>query len=442
MSPPSRAERLLTLPPSRAILALGVPTTAVMALGATSGIVNTYFVAQLGADAIAAVSLVFPITLIVMTMMGGGIGAGISAALAQALGAGRMDDARRVAEHAFLLSAVISAALTTLLVWSAPLLFSWMGGRGLVLEAAVAFARVIFSGLAITFAVSTFDAILRGEGNVRVPSIWGTVSLLSQIVLTPLFMFPLSMGLTGAAAATITGQLIGSLPRARYVFSGHATVHPRLLPRPMVLRPIRDILRIGIPASLATLANYLGLLVLTAVVAHYGTSEIAAFGLGTRLDFFIITLAFGVGSSLLTLVGLAAGAGDVSRVSALLSQALAGVMSMLAAVAALLLWKPTLWLGLFTHEPAITATGATYLRLLAPSYPFLGMSMACSFTFQGLGRALFPLVLVAVRTAIVVAAALVLAALGAPVWSVFAAMAVGNVASSVILFVRLRMLLR
>ncbi len=84
----SRAERLLTLPPLHALVTLALPTTAVMVLGAMSGIVNTYFVARLGADAIAALSLVFPVNLIMLTMMGGGIGSGVSAAVAQALGAG------------------------------------------------------------------------------------------------------------------------------------------------------------------------------------------------------------------------------------------------------------------------------------------------------------------------------------------------------------------
>jgi MATE family, multidrug efflux pump len=437
----SRAERLLTLSPLRAIFTLAVPTTAVMVLGATSGVVNTYFVSRLGPDAIAAVSLVFPIMLIVMTMMGGGVGSGVSAAVAHALGAGRADDAERVAEHAFVLTAALSAILTALFVGGAPVLFRWMGGKDRVLDGAVVFARVMFSGVLITFAVSTFDAILRGEGNVRVPSTWATVSLTLQILLTPLFMFPLGMGLAGAAAATITGQLLGSLPRAHYVFSGRGVVHPRLVPRPLLARPIREILRVGVPASLATLANYLGLLILTAIVAHYGRSDIAAFGLGTRLDFLIITLAFGVGSALLTLVGLAAGAGDLTRVTALLSRAVTLVAAMVSVIALLLIWRPTLWLGLFTNEPEILAIGGQYLRILAPSYPFLGVSMACSFTFQGLGRAVFPLVLVTTRTAIVVAAAVAFAQLGAPVSSVFVVMAVGNVASSMILYWRLRSLL-
>jgi MATE family, multidrug efflux pump len=438
----SRAERLLTLTPLRAIFALAVPTTAVMVLGATSGVVVTYFVARLGADAIAAVSLVFPINLIVITMMGGGVGAGVSAAVAQALGAGRRHDAERVAEHAFALTSVLSAVLTLVIVGGAPILFRWMGGTGAVLDQATLFARVLFSGVFVTFAVSTFDSILRGEGNVQVPSLCATLSLTLQILFVPLFMFPLGLGLAGAAVATIAGQLLGSLPRAYFVFSGKGIVHPRLFPRRLYARPIRDILRIGVPASLATLANYLGLLLLTAIVARYGTHDIAAFGLGTRLDFLILTLAFGVGSAVLTLVGLAAGAGNLARVTELVSRAMALVAAMLSVVSALLIWRPSIWLGLFTHESEILTVGGRYLQILAPSYPFLGMSMACSFTFQGVGRAVFPLVLVAVRTVIVVAAAVVLAALGAPVWSIFLVMATGNVVSSVILYWRLRVLLR
>src|SRR5258706_422318 len=159
----------------------------------------------------------------------------------------------------------------------------------------------------------------------------GSLSL--QILFVPIFMFPLGLGLAGAAAAMLAGQLIGSFPRAQYVFSGRSLVRPKLYPTPVRLGPIREILRVGIPASLATLANYGGLLVLTAIVARYGTSDIAAFGLGTRLDFLIITLAFGVGSGVLTLVGLAAGAGDFARVAAILANAVRLVASVLALIA-------------------------------------------------------------------------------------------------------------
>src|SRR5262249_55521493 len=158
----------------------------------------------------------------------------------------------------------------------------------------------------------------------------------------------------------------------------------------------------------------LRLLLLTAIIARYGTHEIAAFGLGTRLDFLILTLAFGVGSAVLTLVGMAVGAGDLRRVASIILRAAALVAAMLSLLSALLIWRPAIWLAIFTREPEILAIGGIYLRILAPSYPFLGISMACSFTFQGLGRAIFPLVSVTARTTIIVTMAVCLTALSAP----------------------------
>jgi putative MATE family efflux protein len=437
----SEAARLLAMPPHRAVVRLAVPTTAVMVLGATSGVAHTYFVSRLGADAIAAVSLVFPVNLILMTMMGGGIGAGVSAAVAHALGAGRLADAESATENALWLVGAMAVAITVALVAGAPAIFGAMGGRGAVLDGAVLFARVLFGGSIVTFTVSGFDSILRGTGNVRIPSIWATVSLTLQILFTPLFMFPLGLGLAGAAAATFTGQAVGLVPRAFYIFGGRAAVRPRRVPLRPAGAPIAAILRIGVPASLSTLANYLGLMMLTAIVARYGTSDVAAFGLGTRLDFLVITLAFGVASAVLTLVGMARGAGDFGRVEVFVSRSAGLVAIGLSAVSVLLTLAPDLWLRIFTDDPAILDVGRRYLRAVAPSYPFVGAAMVFSFAFQGLGRAVFPLVLILVRTAVVVGASVALWRVGAPVGSIFVVMAVGGVASTILLFWRLRVLL-
>ncbi len=437
------AARLLSLPPLHAILTLGIPTMAVMVLGAASGVLATYFVSRLGAEAIAAVSLVFPITLISMTMMGGGVGAGVSAAIAHALGARRLADATSIAEHAFLITLVIALFFTTTLWLFSPIVFAWMGGRDEVLTGATLFARILFGGSLISFSVSTFDSILRGEGNVRVPSICATLSLGLQILFTPICMFSAGMGLAGAAVATLAGQAIGAVPRLRYIFfAGRGTLQPRLLPARIEKGPIRDILRIGVPASLSTLANYLGLMLLTGVVGRYGTHDVAAFGLGTRLDFLIITLAFGIGSAVLTLVGMAAGAGDLRRVQMLLSRALWLVSVMLGSIALLLVWRPLLWIGIFTHEPEVVAVGSSYLRAVGLSYPFVGMSMIASFACQGLGEAVLPLVLVVGRTLVVTAGAIALSSAHAPVGTIFGLMAAGNVASSALLLWRLHATLR
>jgi putative MATE family efflux protein len=427
-------EALLGEAPFRALLRLAGPTTAVMSIAALSNVLYTYFVSRLGAEAIAAVSLVFPVSLILTTLMGGGIGSGVSSAVARCLGAGKPKEATAVAEHAFALTALLGGVLSVVLVAAAPSIFRLMGATGDVLAAAVAFSRVLFSGLVLTFFVATCDSVLRGEGNVRVPALWSSLSLVSQIVLTPLFMFGLGLGIRGAPAATLVGQLIGAGPRVRHIFTGKAVLRPRLVPRGLRAAPLVEILRVGVPVSLGTLVTYLGMMVLTTIMARFGTADLAAYGLGSRLDFVLLTVCYGTGVAVLTLVGFAAGAG---RVDLAAGYAWRAVVLMFGAVSApaLALWlAPQLWFGLFTADPAIRSVGQTYFRIIGLSYPLMATSMMLAFAFQGIGRATVPLVIMVVRITAVVVGALVLSkSFGYGAGAVFALIAAGNFLSATLL---------
>jgi putative MATE family efflux protein len=284
-----------------------------------------------------------------------------------------------------------------------------------------------------------FDSVLRGEGNVRVPAIWSSSSLGLQILLTPLFMFSFGWGLEGAAFAALGSQLLAGIPRAWFVLGGRGMIKPRAWPRRIALEPLKDILRIGIPASLSTTINYVGIMILTGVVARLGTPDLAAYGLGTRLDFLLMSFAFGVSAAVLTLVGLAVGAGRVARVGQYVRSACLLIVGLQAAAGALLWWRPSLWMGIFTHDPGILEVGATYFRVVGPSYPFVGLSMVLAFAFQGLGRATPPLIVMVVRMPVVLVVALWCVRAGLGEGAVFATIAAGNVLSSVVmtaLFVR------
>lgn len=420
---------LLAQHPLRAIVSLAAPTTAVMLIAALSNVLHTYFVSRLGGDAIAAVSLVFPIALIMMTVVSGGLGAGVASGVARALGAGRSDDARAVAEHAFAVAALLSVAGTAATELGGRAVFRAMGGQGAVLEQATQFARVLFGGLLITISVGTFDSILRGTGNVRIPALCSTLSLVLQIALTPLFMFVAGLGLIGAPLATLTGQLIGLVPRLVYVFGGRAHFRPRLVPHRYSATHLGEILRIGVPASLSALLNYVALVVLTSTVARYGTHYLAGYGLGTRLDFVLFSLGFGVAAAALTLVGMASGAGRRDLVARYVAQSSLLAAGVVAIPAVLVTWRPALWLGLFTSAADIEAVGASYFHFVGPSYLFMVTSMIVASAFQGLGRATVPLTVMVVRVLLVVAAALVAArGLGMSADAVFAVIAAGNVA--------------
>jgi putative MATE family efflux protein len=426
---------LLEQPPLRAIARLAAPTTGVMLVATISNILHTYFVSWLGADAIAAVSLVLPIMLILLTFVGGGLGAGVSSAVARALGGGRARDASAIAEHAVAMAVVLAVACTIGFELGGPALFRAMGGCGNVLAQATIFARVFFAGLVIAFTVSTLDSIMRGAGNVRIPAFCATLSLGLQIAFTPLFMFGFGWGLVGAPAATLAGQLIGGIPRVRHLFGRRAPVPLGLWPRPFRRRHLVEILRVGVPASLATLINYAGLMVLTGVVARFGTAHLAAYGLGTRLDFIVFTLGYGVATAALTLIGMAAGARRHDLVARYVWRTAAVVVVVASVPAALVIVRPDLWLGLFSTDADIQAVGARYFRIIAPTYPVIVVAMVLASAFQGIGRAGVPLAVLCARVVIVVAAAMALTRAGAGVGAVFAVIAAAGVLATLTLAV-------
>jgi Na+-driven multidrug efflux pump len=192
-----------------------------------------------------------------------------------------------------------------------------------------------------------------------------------------------------------------------------------------------EILRVGVPASLSTLINYLGLMVLTGVVARLGDSHLAAYGLGTRVDFLLMSLAYGFGVAVLTLVGLSTGARQRHRTKVYVLRAGSINASFLAIFSIVLFEWPEVWLRLFTQDAEVLAVGANYFRWIAPSYPFMGIAMVISFAFQGLGRATIPLLWMVVRVVGVVLTSLVAVAwFGATDTAVFAIVAGGNILSA------------
>jgi putative MATE family efflux protein len=414
-----------------------------MLIAAVSNVLHTYFVSRLGDDAIAAVSLVLPIVLIMITVVSGGLGTGVASGIARALGAGRLAEARGVAEHALLITVLLAVAATAATELGVGALFRAMGGHGVVLEQATRFARVLFGGILITFAVGTFDSILRGTGNVRVPAICASLSLALQVALTPLLMFGAGLGLIGAPLATLSGQCIGLVPRLVYVFGGRAHFRPRPLPRQINGAHVTEILRVGVPAALSAGLNYIALVVLTGTVARFGNHYLAGYGLGTRLDFLLFSLGYGVAAATVTLVGMASGAGRGDLVPRYVVQSLLVAAAVVAIPAFLVTWQPALWIGRFTSAPAIEAVGASYFHWVGPTYLCVVVSMVIASAFQGLGHATAPLSVMVVRVVLVVGAALTATRmLGVGADIVFAIIAAGNVFACLALVALFRFALR
>jgi len=236
----------------------------------------------------------------------------------------------------------------------------------------------------------------------------------------------------GAALAMLACQLVATVARAFWVLGGRAVVRPVLRSARFTLAPVREIFRVGVPAALSTSVSNVGLMALTAVVTRLGKADLAAYGLGTRLDFLLMSFGFGFGAAVLTLVGLATGAGRFDRVEAFVRRAAAIAIVFLGVPGLIVWWRPALWLSLFTDDAGIHAVGTQYFRIIGPTYPFIGITMVVAFAFQGLGRATLPLALTIARVSGVLAVAVLCThGLGLGERAVFTTIAAGNVASAV-----------
>jgi putative MATE family efflux protein len=356
---------------------------------------EAYYIGWLGPDALAGVSLVFPLIMLMQTMSAGGMGGGVSSAVARALGAGRRDDASALVLHSVVIAVVMGALFTLGMLAGGPALYAAMGGSGGAATAALAYSNVVFGGALAVWLFNTLSNVVRGTGNMALPA--GLVVGGAVIVLTlaPALIFgwgPVpAFGIAGAGAAFVAYYAVATVVLLVYLHSGRGLVRLSLGGATLRWRLFRDILRVGVPGSLNTVQTNLTVIILTGLVGGFGTTALAGYGMGARLEYLQIPLVFGLGSALVAMVGTNVGAGDLVRarrvafVGAGLAFALTEVVGILAAL------FPHAWLGLFTTDAEVLAAGTVYLRIAGPSYGFFGLGLALYFASQGAGRLLWPL---------------------------------------------------
>ena len=198
---------LLTAPIGPSLLRLAGPTTAVMVAQTFVAIAETFIFGRLGTPALAGFALVFPLMMMMTMMAAGGMGGGVAAAMARALGAGRIADARALVVHALALGAGL-ALLFTLLAWTlAPALFRLLGGEGRSLDNALTYAHVLFSGSLAIWANFFLSALLRGGGDAATP---GRYMLIASIMQVPL-SYVLALGMGDWPGLGMAGPAVSSL---------------------------------------------------------------------------------------------------------------------------------------------------------------------------------------------------------------------------------------
>ncbi|HEU4922390.1 MAG TPA: MATE family efflux transporter, partial [Burkholderiales bacterium] len=347
-------------------------------------------------------------------------------------GAGDAARARTLALHAIVIGAAAGVATSALLLAFGPWLYRFLGGSGAVLEEAVRYSGVLFIGSVLVWLLNSLASVLRGTGDMRTPSSVLFVAALLQIALggalgLGLGPFP-RLGMVGIALGTILATGAGVAFLFWWLGSGHGRL--RLGWRGVALRGelFADILKVGALSCVSPVQSVLTILIFTGLVARLGIAPLAGYGIGQRLEFLLIPIAFGIGVASLPMVGMAIGGGDFQRArrvawtAGLVSAFNLGLLGLVVAIA------PDLWAGLFTDDREVLDYARQYLRWAGPGFAFFGLGVTLYFASQGSGHILGPVLAGTVRLVLVAGAGAWLVASDAQAWQLFALVSAGMVA--------------
>ena len=352
---------------------------------------DTYFVAQLGTNELAAMSFTFP----VVTVLGSvamGLGTGTSSVIARVIGQGERRKVQQLTTDSLLLSLLIVSILAALGLSTINPLFTTLGAEPELLPLIQEYMNIWYWGMVFLVVPMVGNSAIRASGNTVVPSLIMTLAAAVNILVDPLLIFgwgPLpALGLQGAALATVISRastLIASLAFLHF--------HERMIlfalsgPKEM-LRSWRSLLSVGLPAVATNLISPLAVSFVTSLMARYGAEAVAGFGLASRLEALALIAPLALSASIGPFVGQNWGAQQYGRVKRAVKMSFWFCLSWGGLVAVLLGTGATTIGTWFDSDPGVVASATIYLTLVPISYGALGIVFTASSAFNALGKPL------------------------------------------------------
>lgn len=385
---------LITKPIGSLIKSIAIPASVGFFFQTMFNVTDTFYAGFLSTEALAALSLSFPIFFIIVSLSSG-IQTGATALIANALGEGKLEEAKKLSAQTISFGVILSVLVTIIGLVLSPTLFRILGASETYLSLSLSYINIIFLGSVTFIMLSVINASLNAIGNTTTFRNFLIFGFFLNILLDPWFMFgglgfP-KLGIAGVAIATILVQIFGVLyliakARKTKLFTGAkaADFAPRF-------HYLKEISRQSVPASINMMTVGLGIFIITYFISNFGQDAVAAYGIATRIEQIFLLPTIGLTIATLTLVGQNNGALRYDRVlEAVHTASRAGLYIMTAGTIIIFLGAKLL-ISVFTKDPSVIALGAFYLRIAA----FITWAYAILFinisVLQGLKRPMFAL---------------------------------------------------
>ena len=396
-------ERILNDRPFSVLWRLALPNLIASFIQSLMLVAEGWYVGGLGGQALAGIALVFPLFMLSLMLSSGAFGGAVGGAMARAIGADDMPRANSVLRLAFLIGLVIGGLKALLMILFGRQIFLAMGGEGAVLQAAEEYSTVLFSGIVLVWLTNMAASALRGTGHTIMPAIGVALVVVVHFGLVAgqsAMGHPL--GVAGGAWAIILAYTVG------LVFFVVMLAQPgraiRLTLRGWAgLVGAKRILGAGLLAGSQSCLTIIYTMLATAVFARMGEGWLAGYGIGARLEMFVVPFVFGIGGAAMVATGTLLGAGRRADAIRMGWMAAISAAAILGAVGTVLAIWPGLWTGLFTDDPAVQAGAAAYLLQVGPFYAFFALGLCLYLASQGMETLTFPVIGAVLRLLVVAA---------------------------------------
>ena len=387
---PPRTGVLLEGDVPSALRRMAVPMLLGMVAMILVNLVDTYWVSRLGTQALAAVSFAFPIQALVINISLGLL-IGTSVVVAQAIGGGRAQEARRLTTDASVLALLIVVVVSGTGLLFQDELFRLMGAEGQLLEDVKEYMTPWFVGVAFLVIPMIANGALRAQGDAKTPMRIMMLGAGLNAVLDPLLIFGLgpvpAMGLQGAAIATVVARFIGMLVVFYILIKKARLLEFAGLERSALIASWKRVGRVALPAVITNAIGPLAVGVLTAVVATHGEEAVAAWGIGARVDAVLLLTPFALAGAVSPFVGQNWGAHLDARVAEGLRKSLIFVLLFGIGSALICVALAPILAAAFSDDAAVQDTLVSYLHIIPIGYAFIGIVAVCSSAFNAVDRA-------------------------------------------------------
>ena len=385
----SKSGRMGQEPIIKLLFRLSAPAIVGMIIQAMYNIVDSIYVGRLSTDALSALSISFPVQMVLIAV-GVGTGVGTSSLISRLLGQGDNCRANNVAEHVFFIAIIYGIIGGLVGVFFAEDIIKIFTDDPVLIDLGYQYINIILTGSMAVFIPATFNYILRGEGNTFLPMMTMIIGAVLNMIIDPFLIFGLGpfpqLGVAGAAYATIFSRAVGGVFIIFVLFSDKNELTLKLEDFKFDFQIIKEIYNVGIPAMANRLLFSIAVVFINLILGAFSSTAIAVMGLIFRMQSFFLMMVFGLTQGYLPIVGYNFGHNNPERMKKTILIGNAAALSFGVIGFAVFQLFPEVIIKLFNSDPKLLNIGVSALRRVSLSYFFMVLNIIGVATFQAVGK--------------------------------------------------------